>query len=553
MGGISSFAKRMAKLDDNFIIFSDNKVVIATIIVIGTGLVGLNNLPLFDWDEVNFAESGREMLVSGNFLQPTINYRPFHEKPPLFTWLQVVGFKIVGINSLGARLPNVVCGWLTVALLWGQTRKRGRAFAGWVVGFLGLSVLSLLYFRSGIIDPWFNLFIIAGLYPSLSGRSGWGGTVVGGLLLGLAVLTKGPAAGLIAGLCWASLLVVRPEERGRRSVRYVVTGLLALVPIAVWLVFLWRQDGGFFAREFLTYQWRLFSREDAGHGGFPGYHAVVLLLGCFPAGVFALPALLRRERFPLPLDVGMRVLFWVVLLLFSVVSTKIVHYSSLAYFPLAWFAARSLQEGYTPKDWHRVRLTSILIWSLYAVAALFLPVLAFELETLLPYINNAELSARLTLPVSWPGYTLLPGIVLLLGLAVLLFRPRPTPSRCAAVQLVLSALFVTTALPVFAPRIQQYTQGALVAFFSKRAGQDVYYGTAYHKSYAHWFYGEVRPETYAAGCRERQCRFHGPVTKALYFSSPLRKTEQVLREVPDAELLYSKGGFSFYRRPPTDR
>ena len=38
---------------------------------------------LFDWDEINFAESSREMLVSSNFFQVMVNFEPVHEKPPL--------------------------------------------------------------------------------------------------------------------------------------------------------------------------------------------------------------------------------------------------------------------------------------------------------------------------------------------------------------------------------------------------------------------------------------------------------------------------------------
>ena len=44
----------------------------------------LGSAPLFDWDEINFAESAREMIVSGNYFQVQINYQPFWEKPPLF-------------------------------------------------------------------------------------------------------------------------------------------------------------------------------------------------------------------------------------------------------------------------------------------------------------------------------------------------------------------------------------------------------------------------------------------------------------------------------------
>ena len=37
-----------------------------------------------------------------------INFEPFHEKPPLYFWLQVISMKIFGISSFSARLPNAV-------------------------------------------------------------------------------------------------------------------------------------------------------------------------------------------------------------------------------------------------------------------------------------------------------------------------------------------------------------------------------------------------------------------------------------------------------------
>ena len=42
----------------------------------------LGGVHLFDWDEINFAESAREMIASGNYLTIQINYIPFWENPP---------------------------------------------------------------------------------------------------------------------------------------------------------------------------------------------------------------------------------------------------------------------------------------------------------------------------------------------------------------------------------------------------------------------------------------------------------------------------------------
>jgi 4-amino-4-deoxy-L-arabinose transferase-like glycosyltransferase len=44
----------------------------------------LGHVHLFDWDEINFAESAREMLVTGDYFRVRVGFLPFLEKPPLF-------------------------------------------------------------------------------------------------------------------------------------------------------------------------------------------------------------------------------------------------------------------------------------------------------------------------------------------------------------------------------------------------------------------------------------------------------------------------------------
>src|SRR3954470_9704684 len=76
----------------------------------------LGAVHLFDWDEINFAECAREMIVSGNYSLVQINFQPFWEKPPLFIWMQVLSMKIFGINEFAARFPNAMCGVATLLL-----------------------------------------------------------------------------------------------------------------------------------------------------------------------------------------------------------------------------------------------------------------------------------------------------------------------------------------------------------------------------------------------------------------------------------------------------
>ncbi len=88
----------------------------------------LGGVHLFDWDEINFAESAREMIESGDYLTVQINFIPFWEKPPLFIWMQVLSMKVFGINEFAARFPNAICGIVSLLVLFNIGRKLiGRA------------------------------------------------------------------------------------------------------------------------------------------------------------------------------------------------------------------------------------------------------------------------------------------------------------------------------------------------------------------------------------------------------------------------------------------
>ncbi len=137
------------------------------VIIISSLLFFLPNLGvvhLFDWDEINFAESAREMIVTGNYHRVQINFQPFWEKPPLFFWLQVISMKAFGINEFAARLPNAIFGVITLVTFYyiGKKHKDERFGFIWAIAYLG-TFLPHLYFKSGIIDPVFNYFIFLGI------------------------------------------------------------------------------------------------------------------------------------------------------------------------------------------------------------------------------------------------------------------------------------------------------------------------------------------------------------------------------------------------------
>ena len=62
----------------------NQRVKHVVLLIIGSFLIFvpfLGHVHLFDWDEINFAESAREMLASGNYNIVQIDYTAFWEKP----------------------------------------------------------------------------------------------------------------------------------------------------------------------------------------------------------------------------------------------------------------------------------------------------------------------------------------------------------------------------------------------------------------------------------------------------------------------------------------
>ena len=127
--------------------------------------LAIGTVHLFDWDEVNFAEIAREMIVSKNYLNVQINFQPFWEKPPLFFWFQALSMKVFGINEFASRFPNVLVGITSIMTLYfiGKKFISDKFAFIWALSYFG-SILPHFYFKSGIIDPLFNLFIFLSLY-----------------------------------------------------------------------------------------------------------------------------------------------------------------------------------------------------------------------------------------------------------------------------------------------------------------------------------------------------------------------------------------------------
>lgn len=524
----------------------------------------LGSVHLFDWDEINFAECAREMIVSKNYLFPTINYKPFWEKPPLFIWMQALSMNIFGVSEFSARFPNAICGITTLLVLFNIGKKTKGVNFGvlWVLVYAG-SFFPHFYFKSGLIDPWFNLFIFLGIYffilhsyegtTRVVSRQDNKRVLLSAFFIGLGILTKGPVAFIIYLLCILTYWVFSHFKK-MLSLSQLVLGTITVIAVGGSWFFLESFSDHSIMKDFLNYQLRLLTTEDAGHGGPLFYHLPVLLFGCFPASVFAIAGF-RRSETDTSLDFHFKrwmiILFLVVLVVFSLVKTKIVHYSSLAWFPISYLAVYSIEKiisgDFKWRKW--------MSWSIGIILGLVFFSIPFADRYKEAIISSGLIKDEFAIEnlkanVHWSGYEILPGAIFIAGIVVVLFLAKNRFYQTAIISLfVLSALVVNSISALIVPKIERYTQGAAIDFYKELQNKDCYVETLGFKSYAHLFYSAKTPGS-NANYYNMDWLLTGNIDKPVFFVSKINHAKKFRENYPQLTELYKKNGFVFYERQP---
>lgn len=462
----------------------------------------LGAVHLFDWDEINFAECAREMIVTKDYLRVQIDFLPFWEKPPFFIWLQVISMKLFGINEYAARFPNAVTGIVTlVSLFYIGKRVFNEKMATWWVVLYAATWLPHFYFKSGIIDPVFNLFIFLAIFQMYMVRQGNRKVmhaILAGALMGLAVLTKGPVAILICLLAAVVYIIINKGLWGYKISHILLIALSALLVTASWFSVEIMGHGWGLVKEFIDYQAGLFNQNIADHEEPWYYHPIVLLIGCFPASLFLFQYSRKRVTENEPsrdFTRWMWILFWVVLILFSMVKTKIVHYSSLCYFPLTYLAAVQLYRLGNDEDVIKkgVKIMLLTIGSLLAIVIAALPLVGMNKEKLIPYIADPFAVGNFQADVPWHWTESIWGILYLVGIWVCCLFMRRHFRKSMIALCLLQIMIIQVTVLHFTPKIEAFSQRAAVDFFKSLQGKDVYVQVLDYKSYAHLFYSQKQP------------------------------------------------------------
>ena len=292
-------------------------------LVLFTLFYQLGGRALNEPDEGRYAEVGREMMASGDWLTPRLNGIPHLSKPPLTYWCIAASLRLFGVNEFAARLPIALAALGTLlALYWMVREARDETTALWAVVMLVSSALFFLVARLVTADMLLTCWVTWSVW-AIWRRSNWLF-----VFLALGVLTKGPVA---VALPLFAMIGLRPHWRDFRWGR----GLLVFFGIAApWFVALAIQNPDLWRYFLLREVVQRVASDEHGRSKEWWFFFPVLLGGFLP---WTFLVFHRR-----PLDSATRMFAaWVVLglLLFSLSQSKLPTYVLPLMPPMAALAA----------------------------------------------------------------------------------------------------------------------------------------------------------------------------------------------------------------------
>ncbi|MDC3094060.1 glycosyltransferase family 39 protein [Prochlorococcus sp. AH-716-M10] len=254
------------------IFFKSKERLLTFLVVLFFGIIifllGLGSTGLVDETPPLFAAAGKAMSESGDWLTPKVNGIFRFDKPPLIYWLMAFFYSLPknevwdSLGTISARLPSALAS-LFLMLMIGDTiycwpQKGERKLTTPIVASLSfaLSPLLIVWSRTAVSDALLcgNLGISLLLFWRRMASNKKENCISPWVFLGLAILTKGPVAFVLAALTISSFLFVQKDWRGSLDKIKPKRGLLITVLLSLpWYVLELIKEGKPFWDSFFGY------------------------------------------------------------------------------------------------------------------------------------------------------------------------------------------------------------------------------------------------------------------------------------------------------------
>ena len=413
--------------------------------------LGLGSSSLWDSNEAFYAETPREMIESADCINPSFNYQPRFNKPPLSYWVVALFYKIFGVSELAERIPIALGAIVLIATAFALARVL-FSFEAAILSAIALAISPrfLMFSRRILIDVYLAMFmalallffVLAEKYPDRRRLF----LILMYAAVGFGILTKGPIAILLPAAAFIIYLAaIRDLKKIGRLMPAWGAAIVAVI-VLPWYIAIYYEHGWLYIKSFLLLD--NISRYTEGNWGpsrGPFFYLQVALGDMFPWSLF-LPAALwlqiRRSIDDARERPAMLLVIWIAIIMvfFSLSRSKEDLYI-LPIYPAAAALVGGLLSSFI-KEKLSTRWQQVAVWTtaLLAIVILLIGAAALYLFAQTPIYELAG------------GKTI--GVIALVGgliaLATLILRKRLQAVAITALTVVtMNWVFTLRTLPDF--------------------------------------------------------------------------------------------------------
>ncbi|MCE5262892.1 MAG: glycosyltransferase family 39 protein [Deltaproteobacteria bacterium] len=320
------------------------KIVVLFLLPLLLYVVPLPFTPLMEPDEGRYSEIPREMNMTGDYVTPRLKEAVYFEKPPLAYWVTAVFFRLFGENEFSSRLFTALCAWGCILLVY----RMGFFFHDARTGLYSAAVLTTFLFhvaigRINILDMPVTFLVCMAIWSGFryfaapEKKKRWIYLLY--LFSALAFLAKGLIG--IAFPFGVMVIWLLVSGRWREILRlFSPVGILLFSLVSLpWLILVQQANPDFFRFFFiqehlLRYATRMHDRYQPFY-----FYVPILLAGTLPWCAF-LPEAIRGVARKEPWFGGdekrfLWTWFGLILLFFSISSSKLIPYIAPVFLPVA--------------------------------------------------------------------------------------------------------------------------------------------------------------------------------------------------------------------------
>ena len=259
---------------------------------------GLGAFGLLGADEPRYAQIAREMLDRSDWITPTLQGKPWLEKPALYYWQAMLSFRVAGVSDQTARLPAAFDAALLIAVIyWFLRRFRpGSELDGALITASCAGVIG--FARAAATDmplaAAFSIALLAWYAWYESRRHIYLAAFY--IALALGTLAKGPVAPALSAVIIFLFVAVKRDWRAIPRTLWIPGIAVYLVVMLPWYIAVQLRNPEFFRFFILEHNLARFSLDVYHHHQPFWFYLPVFLLAMMPWTLALILAVGERVR-----------------------------------------------------------------------------------------------------------------------------------------------------------------------------------------------------------------------------------------------------------------